>query len=155
MSKGLFQEDQILKMERCIIESLSWFLNPPTASMFLHVANPLVEASTIDPQVSYKIAELSRYLVEISVCESYFTDKQPSSIAYASILVAMEYHSIPVKIMKKFCSYHLDESPNITVLCAKHLCRVYGCLVDEELPCTSSSPICVINDLPAAKGTES
>ena len=145
MSSGLFRVDQILNMEKYIIRTLQWFLNPPTASMFLNVALPLIDAATGDPQASFEVAELSRYLVELSMCDEYFVDKKPSSIAYASILVAMDYLSTHVKVKRKFCSHQIYKSAHVTKLCAKRLHHVYGSLVEDDL--SASSPTCVITDL--------
>jgi len=119
--------DQLLKMEVSIIQTLRWRLNPPTPYIYLDVANPIIDASAIDAQDSYEIAELSRYLVELSVCDGYFNDKKPSSIAYASILIAMENLSMSAKIEieMRLGSYQLDKSPHLTELCVQRLRQVY------------------------------
>lgn len=125
LGRGCFQVDQILKMELCIMKELHWHLNPPTPSTYSHVVNPILDACTKDAQASYEISELSRYLLELSVCDVYFADKQPSSIAYASILVATENLSSFNKIKQRFAKYKLDKSPQVTELCAMRLRHVY------------------------------
>lgn len=149
LSKGCFRVDQILKMEICIIKSLRWHLNPPTPSIYLNVVNPLIDASVIDPQASFEIAELSRYLLELSVCDGYFIDMKPSSIAYAAILVAMENLSTPAKMKRCFYSYQLDKSPHLTELCAQRLRNVYSLTVSaqtEEEERAGSSPTSVFQE---------
>lgn len=153
LSKGYFRVDQILKMEICIIKSLRWHLNPPTSSIFLNIANPLIcDACTMDPQASYEIAEISRYLLELSVCDGYFIDKSPSSVTCASILIAMEHLSTPDKTRRKFGSYKLDQkSPQVTELCVQRLRDVYNLAMPtqteevQEPPRAGSSPISVFN----------
>mmetsp|Transcript_6286 Transcript_6286/g.15628 ORF Transcript_6286/g.15628 Transcript_6286/m.15628 type:complete len:274 (+) Transcript_6286:205-1026(+) len=126
LSKGQFRVDQILKIEISIIKTLRWHLNPPTPSMFLDVANPLIDHSDTDPQVSYEIVELSRYLLELSVCDDFFADKKSSSITYASLLVAMDTLSTPAKVKQNIGLYKLDKSPNVTQLCAQRLHHVFS-----------------------------
>jgi len=132
LSKGCFRVDQILKMEISIISSLQWHLNPPTPSMYLDVASPLMDASFNDPQASVEISELSRYLLELSVCDGYFIGMKPSSLAYAAILVAMENLSIPMKYKKSFVSYQLDKSSSKTAICAQRLRHVYSLATDQS-----------------------
>mmetsp|Transcript_24482 Transcript_24482/g.51279 ORF Transcript_24482/g.51279 Transcript_24482/m.51279 type:complete len:279 (+) Transcript_24482:363-1199(+) len=125
LSKGCFRVSEILNMEVCIIQTLRWHLNPPTASIYLDVVNPLLDASIADGQDSYELAELSRYLLELGVCDSYFIEMSPSSIAYASIIVAMENLSTSKEIRSKFDLYQLDKSSKMTELCARRLRHVY------------------------------
>ena len=103
------------------MKSLHWRLNPPTPSTFLDIAYTLIDASFIDKQASYEITELSRYLVELSVCDGFFADKKPSSVAYAAMSVAMERLSTSEKIARKLGSYQLDKAPHVTELCAERL----------------------------------
>mmetsp|Transcript_4351 Transcript_4351/g.11028 ORF Transcript_4351/g.11028 Transcript_4351/m.11028 type:complete len:185 (+) Transcript_4351:667-1221(+) len=153
-SGGRFTTHEILRTEKRIIETLRWYLNPPTSSMFLIVAYPLIDAIAAavsgddddeNPPMQAAAAaasscscvddikEFSRYLLELSVCDGYFIDKDPSSIAYASILVAMDYLATPTKMRRNFESlyrrHRLDGSPHITVLCAERLYHVYDNLL--------------------------
>jgi len=151
LSKGCFQVTQILNMEVCIIQTLRWHLNPPTPSIYLDVVNPLLEASVAHVQDSYEVAELSRYLLELGVCDSYFIEMNPSSIAYASILVAMEILSTSKEIRTKFDSYQLGKSSKVTELCALRLRHVYQLTMspdpqeqDEEPSRPITSPTSVL-----------
>ena len=107
-------------------------MNPPTPSVYLNVVNPLIDVSAIDAQASYEITEFSRYLLELSVCDGFFTNKKPSSIAYASILVAMEYLSSSTKIKTQFGLYQLDKLPHVTELCAQRLRRIYRLAMSSQ-----------------------
>mmetsp|Transcript_18880 Transcript_18880/g.40475 ORF Transcript_18880/g.40475 Transcript_18880/m.40475 type:complete len:285 (+) Transcript_18880:175-1029(+) len=132
LGKGCIRVDQVLKMEICVMKKLHWHLNPPTPSIYLNVINPLIDVCAGDAQASYEISELSRYLLELSVCDGFFTDKNPSSIAYASILVATENLSSFAKIERRFREYQLDKSPHVTQLCAMRLRQVYRLAVPSE-----------------------
>lgn len=152
LSKGHFRVDQIEKMEISLIKTLRWRLNPSTPSILLNIASPIIDASSgihehHDPQVPYEILELSRYLLELGVCDGFFTDKRPSSVAYASILVAMDRLSTSANIKAKLESYHLDKSPVVTNLCAQRLSHVYSLAVstkDDMEPRGASSPTSIL-----------
>ena len=137
-----------MKMEICLIKTLRWRLNPPTPSILLNIANPIIDASVMashhynPTQTSYEIAELSRYLLELSVCDSYFSDKKPSSITYASVLVAMDTLATPMKIRTNFASYGLDKAPGVTDLCVQRLRHIYNLITDP--PRAISSPTSVL-----------
>ncbi|KAL7535812.1 hypothetical protein ACHAXR_006749 [Thalassiosira sp. AJA248-18] len=145
LSKGHFRVDQILKCEICIIKSLRWHLNPPTPSIYLNVASPLIDASG-NAHTSCEISELARYLLELSVCDGFFSDKKQSSIAYAAIIVAMENLSISKTVRGRFASYELDKSPHVTDICARRLRHVYSIALStqpEEEQRAGSSPTSV------------
>jgi len=129
LSKGCFTVDRILSMEICIMQTLRWHLNPPTPSIYLDVIEPLVEASLGDErgQASYEIAELSRYLVELGVCDSYFVGRSPSSVARASLLLAAESLKVEEKDFDGLRERlrELDGSPDATLSCARRLRHVY------------------------------
>lgn len=108
LSKGHFRVDQIEQMEVFIIKTLRWRLNPPTPTILLNIASPIIHALVKDDD-SYEIGVLAKYLLELSVCDAFFIDKRPSSIAYASILVAMDYLSTCVNVKDKVASFLLDE----------------------------------------------
>jgi hypothetical protein len=114
-------------MEICIIKSLHWYLNPPTPFNYLDVARPLIDACAIDEEAAYETTELARYLVELGICDGFFIDKKPSSVAYAAILVATEIlEKSSGKIIRGLGSYQLDKSPHVTELCVQRLRRVYS-----------------------------
>lgn len=154
LSKGHFRVDQILKMEICLIKTLRWRLNPHTPAILLNIACPIIDATvnsiSYDPQMSYEITELSRYLLELSVCDGFFSEKKPSSVTCASIMVAMEHLSTPESIKMRFASYNLDKAPDVTELCAQRLRHVYSLAIPTKLdeidpPRATSSPTSVLD----------
>jgi lipoyl(octanoyl) transferase len=97
LSRGYFQVEIIETMERTILESLDWHLNPPTMLRFVASLMSLCPKwSSADQRPAYQnvlsgIYEVARYLSELSVCVSTFTfNHKASVIAYASILCAVE-----------------------------------------------------------------
>lgn len=122
LSKGCFQVDQISSMEICIIIALRYHLNPPTPSVYLTVAIPLFETDSVGALANDAI-ELSRYLIELSVCDDYFLYMKPSCVACAAILVALDLLDIP---RTRFLRYGLNYSPDATELCIDRLHQVYS-----------------------------
>lgn len=122
LSKDNFRVDQITKMEICIIKALRWRLNPPTPFIYLTVAGPLIDDFVDEEDTSTNVKELSRYLVELSVCDGDFIDKKPSSIAYAAILVALDVLSFT---HKSSLLQQLDISPELTKRCMNRLRKIY------------------------------
>lgn len=143
LSKGHFRVDQIEKMEMCIVVALSFHLNPPTQSIFLAAAQPLIAdaccsaangdggAKAPPPRA---VEELARYLAELSVCDAYFADKRPSSVACACLRVACEVRSAasPAEVGSELCARGLDRSPRETELCAERLRKVYDLAVTAQ-----------------------
>jgi len=118
LSQGRFRVDQIEKMEICIIKTLHWYLNPPTPFMYLTIASPL-----IDDSKGASIEELSCYLIELSVGDEFFMDKNPSSVAYAAVLAAFDIQAIP---RKSFLEHSLEYAQDTTELCIRRLRQVHS-----------------------------
>ena len=145
LSKGHFRPDQILRMEICLIKSLRWRLTPPTPSMYLNVARPLISACVTDANDVNKIEDLSRYLLELSVCDGFFMEKNPSAIVYAALIVALETIPKSSEIKKKLGRYQLNKSPATTELCARRIRHVYSLVEPEEEERALSSPTSVFH----------
>lgn len=122
LSEGKFRVDHVLKMEDCIIKTLHWRLNPPTPSIYLNVVSPVLHDSKDEDGLPNTVLNLARYLLELSVCDWYFTDKKASSTAYAAILAALDILAVP---KSNFIQYRLENSSHMTKLCTSRLHQVY------------------------------
>ena len=103
LSRNQFSANDITRMERKILETLSWRVNPLTHVGF--VSHLLRFLSGISKPVRRDIFELSRYLCELSSCDSYFVQYNPSSVAYGAILYVFDYistHRLPLLFRKYF-----------------------------------------------------
>jgi len=89
LSRGYFTVEHISVMESTILRSLSWHVHPPTT---LALSRHLIQLLPYDCSrpVRHDIMELSRFLSELSVCDYYFVTRKPSSIAIASLLIAID-----------------------------------------------------------------
>jgi len=89
LGRGLFSEQDVIDMERTILKALQWQVHPPTSICFLRQFLRLLP-SAISPVARYKIAEVTRFVSEISVCLYKFVDAPSSAVTYAGMLIAME-----------------------------------------------------------------
>ncbi|EEC44236.1 predicted protein [Phaeodactylum tricornutum CCAP 1055/1] len=97
LSRGHFEAGAIECMERSILSTLNWRVNPPTLLRFIsNLLELLPEWSPLPHTVSYGdalggIYDYARYLSELSVCVSKFSFTLSSSeIAFSAILCAIE-----------------------------------------------------------------
>lgn len=92
LSRGYFMVEHVAAMEEAILRALSWHVHPPTPLCLVRHFLLLLPASSCDPHVKHDIMEMSRFLTELSVCDYFFVTKKPSSVALASVLIAMNVH---------------------------------------------------------------
>jgi len=72
-----------------MLKALKWNVHPPTPVCFLRQFLRLLPSSVV-PLTRYLIAEVTRFISEISVCLYKFVKYPPSVIAYAGMLLAIE-----------------------------------------------------------------
>lgn len=104
LSRGQFGPTHIEKMEWTVLDALGWKLHPPTQSAF--VSNLLLFLpSEASPSARKGLGELSKYLTELAVCDSYFVDVHNSVVAFAAIVNVMEdmhYSKLSGGLREKF-----------------------------------------------------
>eukprot|EP00549_Striatella_unipunctata_P004850 CAMPEP_0118705094 /NCGR_PEP_ID=MMETSP0800-20121206/19656_1 /TAXON_ID=210618 ORGANISM="Striatella unipunctata, Strain CCMP2910" /NCGR_SAMPLE_ID=MMETSP0800 /ASSEMBLY_ACC=CAM_ASM_000638 /LENGTH=264 /DNA_ID=CAMNT_0006607169 /DNA_START=438 /DNA_END=1232 /DNA_ORIENTATION=+ len=109
LSRGQFSQSDIVGMERTMLDTLSWRVNPPTpmtmVSYTLRLMPPLNNMRHYD-LVMHVLHELSRYLTELSVCLANVSSNYlPSHVAYASILISMDmltFSALPYGVRGEF-----------------------------------------------------
>ena len=89
LGRGLFSENDVIAMEEKILRALDWHVHPPTPVCFLRQFLRFLPPS-VNQLTRYMIAEVTRFISEISVCLYRFVKYPPSIIAYAGMLIAME-----------------------------------------------------------------
>lgn len=93
LSRGQFGVSHIEQMEWQVLAALGWRLHPPTHYSFVyHLLQylPLEATSTLRRDVN----ELSRYLTELAVCDSFFIGVNNSTVAFAAILNVLDQISL-------------------------------------------------------------
>lgn len=89
LGRGLFVEKDVVEMERRMLDALRWQVHPPTPICFLRQYLRLLP-DHVSPMTKYLVAEVTRFISEISICLYKFVDCLPSVVAYAGMLIAME-----------------------------------------------------------------
>uniref|UniRef100_A0A7S2YRI7 Cyclin-like domain-containing protein n=1 Tax=Entomoneis paludosa TaxID=265537 RepID=A0A7S2YRI7_9STRA len=89
LGRGQFKENDVVQMEQRMLKVLNWQVHPPTPVCFLRQYLRMLP-QTVSPMTRYMLAEVTRFISEISVCLYRFVKYTPSSIAYAGLLIAME-----------------------------------------------------------------
>lgn len=89
LGRGLFSERDVINMESKILHALKWQVHPPTPICFLRVFLRVLPPA-VSPLTRYVVAEVTRFISEISVCLYKFVSYPSSAVAYAGMLIAME-----------------------------------------------------------------
>lgn len=89
LGRGLFKAAEVLDTEKKILLKLKWRVHPPTAMCFLRQYTRLIP-TIVSPSTSFMITEISRFIIEISVCLYKFVTSPPSLIAFAAITIAID-----------------------------------------------------------------
>lgn len=90
LSRGCYTVSQITRMERVILESLQWRLNPPTATAFVqHIVALLPRTLPIDDR--RRVLNIALYQAELALFDhSLITATAASTIAAAAVSNAVE-----------------------------------------------------------------
>ena len=165
LSRGIISSvESIADMESHVCEVLDWYLNDVIPVMYVDVITPLLLKDSsmrsmnadedqecggssssigemIPPESKEELIETARYLCELSTMDAFFSSKRPSSIAYASVLVAMDILQFSPTASKWFVSLPLDHDPEETEVCIQCLHEMYPRedAEEEKLPCATSS----------------
>ena len=131
-----FTTRDICKMESSMLSTLDYYMNPPVAQHYLDIITPLIDDDDdlITPLVKQHIITISNWLCEISATDSFFTSIQPSSVAYAAILVAMDTSDAAGGASSVKCwfeSLYLKHDEYITLQCYERMFEIYY-LLDES-----------------------
>lgn len=116
-----YSSGDILKMEIYVLEELDWFVNPPVPQTFLDIISPILTHSpmcqydfddednvVIDGEVRHILCQTAQFLCELSVFDVFFSTENPSAIAIAALLVALDVMQFPAGASKWVLSLPLD-----------------------------------------------
>jgi transcription initiation factor TFIIIB Brf1 subunit/transcription initiation factor TFIIB len=128
LSRGSFREDQVVKMERIILQGLNWFLNPATPHLFLEI---FFESSQDDDAMN-EIKDSASYLLELAVCDHFFISKKPSSVARAAILAAMDIVARPLRVNVRLENLLVDDDRAMLEKSYQRLLQMYNMVMKQE-----------------------
>lgn len=140
LSKGCFQPKHVKMMEGVVLERLDWLTTPVTANVF--VRHFLFFLST-DEMTILNVLEVSVFLTELSVCDSFFISHKASTIALACILLALDdtvtvhgttqsQFTLFVTRLRDVCNLEID-SPSVSA-CKVKLHLLSDTLTEESPP---------------------
>ena len=89
MSQGFYSPDDITSMERDILSELDWHVNPPTMIDFCRTYMGMFAEPLVEPLANEVDAEC-QYIAELALDDSYFISKADSSVALATVLLAIQ-----------------------------------------------------------------
>lgn len=95
LGNAAFTEQNVLEMERRIVQACRWYLHPPCPEAYLFIFGKLFY--TTAPKIPSAAFTILRQGQHVPV------QGKPSIVAYASLLVAMEQSCISVETKKVLC----------------------------------------------------
>ena len=145
----------------CFCRGLSWNVHPPTAYCFAKHILALVPKTAVSMTTRQDILELARFLTELCVVDYYFVAKKPSSVALASMVVAMQEIPGSEAVERDFAEYlekvpglRLDSPEVLECMERLHLLYSQGGYATSATTATTEtreetvSPVCVSYGLP-------
>jgi hypothetical protein len=89
LGRGLFTEDDVVRMEKQILEKTNWRLHPPTMYCFLRQFEQLLP-TTVSETTRSMINEVTSLAVEVTLSDYNYLCYKPSEVAFAAVLSAIE-----------------------------------------------------------------
>ena len=103
LGRGLFTENDVVEMESRILNTLQWRLHPPTTCCFLRQYDRLIP-STVSSTARRMLADVTKLASELIVCEAQYNEFPASVLAYACMLMAMEFiEGVDLPIGQRHC----------------------------------------------------
>ena len=133
LSRGEFDVHHISEMEKIILETLDWRLNPPTAQSLI---DRLCRLIPLEDEVAVKaIYERSTFLAEICIYDYELVTEERYLIAVACILNAMEgmeedhlCRTLPLQFIASLRSHLcVDLNPCALEHCQERIWSLYSC----------------------------
>ena len=137
LSRGSFRDDQVLKMERIVLQGLNWYLTPATPHLFLEI---FFETSQ-DNEAMNEIKDSASYLLELAVCDNFFITKKASSISRAAILAAMDIVARPLEVNVLLENLLVDDDRCVVEKCYTRLLQIYNMIVKQDADCVPQEVI--------------
>ncbi|KAL3941141.1 MAG: hypothetical protein SGBAC_004454 [Bacillariaceae sp.] len=89
LGRGQFTEDDVVQMERKLLESLDWHLHPPSTYCFLMQYERLLP-NTIGQTTRQMITNITSLACEVTLTDHNYLSYHPSEVAFAVMLMALE-----------------------------------------------------------------
>lgn len=93
LSRGTYTSAQVEAMERRILQSIQWRVNPPTALAFALQALSLVPTTLLSRRTRAAVVDLAKYQTELVVSDYEFATVPPSAVAFSALTNAVVHHA--------------------------------------------------------------
>jgi hypothetical protein len=90
LSRGAHTKEAVENMEFRMLNAIQWRVNPPTAMAFMKHFLDLVPPHILEDQARTTVTDLAQYQVELAVCDYNLGTQKASSMAFASLMNAIE-----------------------------------------------------------------
>ena len=95
LSRGLFTEKDIIRMEIVMLNELEWSMHPPTVHTFSTMLLAFIPRGACSPFSRRSMFERIKFLLELCITVPFFIDKRPSNIAIGAFMEIMESEEQP------------------------------------------------------------
>jgi hypothetical protein len=89
LGRGQFTEQDVVKMERTILQTVQWHLHPPSTYCFLRQYERLLP-NTIGQTTRQMINNVTSLACEVTLTDHNYLAYHPSEVSYAAMLMALE-----------------------------------------------------------------
>lgn len=89
LGRGVFTEEDVVKMETKILMECAWHLHPPSVYCFLRQYEQLLPVN-VSKSTRSVFSQVNDLVSELTILDDKYLCYSPSEIAYASMLMAME-----------------------------------------------------------------
>lgn len=90
LSRGAHCAEAVEEMENRMLKAIQWRVNPPTAMAFVRNMLNLVPDHLLGEGERETVVELTQFQIDLATCDYVFSQQLASSIAFASLLNAVE-----------------------------------------------------------------
>jgi len=90
LGRGLFTEDDVMAMEKQILEQLSWQVRPPTPLSFANHLVLLLKPAAFTLRAWRDVMDTTRFLTELAQIDYDFAPMKPSSVGLAALMTAID-----------------------------------------------------------------
>lgn len=114
LSRGAHTTKNVERMEQKILHAVRWRVNPPTSLSFVRQYIKLLPQEFLDEETKTTLYDVTKFQSELAVADYTFISIPQSSVAYASLMNALESMCLDNTLFGCICSI-LSQAADIDV----------------------------------------